>query len=120
MFADATIAVPNIQAGKVIALGTSAAKQTELMPSVPPIAALCRIRWEAWQGIVAPAATPKEIVDRLAQSWRRSRPRPSSSNSCSSSAWIRCRRRRPSSCRHIKAEQPRWVKAIKDSGAKVD
>ena len=30
MFADATIAVPNIQAGKVTALGTSAAKQTTL------------------------------------------------------------------------------------------
>src|SRR5438876_3823933 len=31
MFADATIALPNIQAGKVIALGTSAAKQTTLL-----------------------------------------------------------------------------------------
>src|SRR5215831_2376208 len=38
MFADATIAVPNIEAGKVTALGTSAAKQTTLLPNVPPIA----------------------------------------------------------------------------------
>src|SRR6185436_5967979 len=30
MFADATVAVPNIQAGKVVALGTSAAKPTPL------------------------------------------------------------------------------------------
>src|SRR5436309_3913801 len=40
MFADATIAVPNIQAGKVTALGTSVAKQTTLLPSVPPIATI--------------------------------------------------------------------------------
>src|ERR1700693_3635596 len=66
MFADATIAVPNIQAGKVVALGTSAAKQTTLLPNVPPIAAsLPGFDWQAWQGIVAPAGTPKEVVDRL-------------------------------------------------------
>src|SRR5439155_17229607 len=38
MFCDATIAVPNIQAGKVVALGTSAAKPTTLVADVPPIA----------------------------------------------------------------------------------
>jgi len=38
MFADATIAVPNTRAGKVIALGTSAARPTTLLPDVPPIA----------------------------------------------------------------------------------
>ena len=39
----------------------------------------------------------------------------------SSSAWSRCRRRRPSEfAAIIAAEQPRWAKAIKDSGAKVD
>ena len=31
MFCDATIALPNIQAGKVVALGTSAAKPTQLV-----------------------------------------------------------------------------------------
>ncbi len=45
MFADATVAVPNIVAGKVTALGTSAAKQTTLLPNVPPIAnTIARIR----------------------------------------------------------------------------
>ena len=66
MFADATIAVPNIQAGKVTALGTSAAKPTTLLPAVPPIAdTVAGFDWQAWQGIVAPAGTPKEIVTRL-------------------------------------------------------
>ena len=66
MFADATIAVPNIKAGKVTALGTSAAKQTPLLPSVPPIAATVPgFDWQAWQGIVAPAGTPRDIVARL-------------------------------------------------------
>ena len=72
MFADATVAVPNIQAGKVTALGTSSAKPTTLVPGVPPIAAtVTGFDWEAWQGIVAPAATPTAIVARLAAELQR-------------------------------------------------
>ena len=66
MFCDATIALPNIQAGKVVALGTSAAKPTQLVAGVPPIAATVPgFDWQAWQGIVAPAGTPKD-ADRAA------------------------------------------------------
>ncbi|OGA02717.1 MAG: hypothetical protein A3I00_07235, partial [Betaproteobacteria bacterium RIFCSPLOWO2_02_FULL_64_12] len=39
MMLDASIAVPNIQAGKIIALGTTAAKPNAFVASVPPIAA---------------------------------------------------------------------------------
>src|SRR5712691_922952 len=66
MFADATIAIPNIQAGKVTALGTSAAKPTTLLPGLAPIAGtVAGFDWEAWQGIVAPAGTPKETETQL-------------------------------------------------------
>src|SRR5438876_923062 len=72
MFADATIALPNIQAGKVIALGTSAAKQTTLLGNVPPIAAtLPGYDWQAWQAIVARAGTPKDIVAKLSAELQR-------------------------------------------------
>ena len=54
------------ETGKVTALGTSAAKQTQLLPSVPPIAnTVPGFDWEAWQGIVAPAGTPKDVVAKL-------------------------------------------------------
>ena len=71
MFCDATIAVPNIQAGKVVPLGTSAATPTTLVADVPPIATtVSGYDWQAWQGIVAPAGTPKDIVGRLSSSPR--------------------------------------------------
>ena len=122
MFADATIAVPNIQAGKVAALGTSAAKPTTLLPGVPPIAATVPgYDWQAWQGIVAPAGTPKEIVARLNAELQRVQAtpefrdqlfrfgmEPSAPQTSEQFAAI------------IEAEQPRWAKAVKDSGAKVD
>src|SRR4029078_10763187 len=66
MFLDFSVAVPNIQAGKIVALGTSAAVQSVLMPGVQPVArSLPGFDWQAWQGVVATAGTPKSIVAKL-------------------------------------------------------
>jgi tripartite-type tricarboxylate transporter receptor subunit TctC len=122
MFSDATVAVPNIQAGKVVALGTSAAKATSLVANVPPIAATVPgYDWQAWQGIVAPAGTPKDVVERLASELQK----------IQASAEFRAQLLRfgmdpfPAQtpgefAEMIEAEQPLWAKAIRDSGAKVD
>jgi tripartite-type tricarboxylate transporter receptor subunit TctC len=122
MFSDATIAVPNIRAGKVTALGTSSSKQTQLLPSVPPIAVLVPgYDWEAWQGIVAPAGTPKEIVDRLADELAKIKASPEFREQLFKFGMDPLPPQTPAEfAAIIKAEQPRWAKAIKDSGAKVD
>jgi tripartite-type tricarboxylate transporter receptor subunit TctC len=122
MFCDAAIALPNIQAGKVVALGTSAAKQTGLLPDVPPVAATVPgFDWQAWQGIVAPAGTPAAVVARLAGEL----------NTIQASPDFRAQLVKfgmePSSLQTpaqfasvIAAEQPRWADAVRESGAKVD
>jgi tripartite-type tricarboxylate transporter receptor subunit TctC len=122
MFADATIAVPNIQAGKVIALGTSAAKQTTLLPGVPPIAVTVPgFDWQAWQGIVAPAGTPKEIVARLNAELQKIQSTPEFRDQLFRFGMEPFAPQTPEQfAATIGAEQPRWAKAIKDSGAKVD
>jgi tripartite-type tricarboxylate transporter receptor subunit TctC len=122
MFADATIAVPNIQAGKVTALGTSAASQTTLLPGVPPIAATVPgFDWQAWQGIVAPAGTPKEIVARLSAELQKIQAAPEFRNQLLRFGMEPFAPQTPEQfAATIEAEQPRWAKAIKDSGAKVD
>jgi tripartite-type tricarboxylate transporter receptor subunit TctC len=66
MFLDFSVAVPNIQAGKITALGTSAAKQSVLMPNVSPIAqTVPGFDWQAWQGVVATGGTPRAIIAKL-------------------------------------------------------
>ena len=122
MFADATVAVPNIQAGKVVALGTSAAKQTPLLPGVPPIAeTVVGFDWQAWQGIVAPAGTPKEIVTRLAAELQKIESSAEFKEQLVKFGMEPLPLQSPEQfAATIKAEQPRWAKAIKDSGAKVD
>jgi tripartite-type tricarboxylate transporter receptor subunit TctC len=122
MFADATVALPNIQAGKVTALGTSAAKQTTLLPSVPPIAATVPgFDWQAWQGIVAPAGTPPEVVARLSAELQRIQATPEFREQLFKFGMEPFAPHTPAEfAAIIQAEQPRWAKAIRDSGAKVD
>jgi tripartite-type tricarboxylate transporter receptor subunit TctC len=62
-----TTMAENAQAGQVRALATTGLKRSALMPEVPTVAEAGVPNYEAtiWLGIMAPAGTPKEIVDRL-------------------------------------------------------
>lgn len=59
--------VPHIRSGKLKALGTGGAKRSPILPDVPTIAEAGVPGYEAtnWWGIIAPAGTPKPIVERL-------------------------------------------------------
>jgi len=66
MFDTTVVAGPHIQSGKLRALAVSSAKRVESMPDVPTVAeTLPGFEVLSWQGIFAPAGTPKAIVDRL-------------------------------------------------------
>jgi tripartite-type tricarboxylate transporter receptor subunit TctC len=58
-------ALPHIEAGKLVALATTGAKRTSLMPNVPTVAEQGYPGFEAtnWYAFVAPGKTPKEILD---------------------------------------------------------
>jgi tripartite-type tricarboxylate transporter receptor subunit TctC len=62
-----TTMASNVQAGQVRALGTSAATRSKVLPDVPTIAEAGVPGFEAviWLGLMAPAGTPKPIVDKL-------------------------------------------------------
>jgi tripartite-type tricarboxylate transporter receptor subunit TctC len=68
MMIDAiTTTAPTVQGGQVRALGTTGKTRSSLMPDVPTIAEAGLPGYEAtiWLGIMAPAGTPKPIVDKL-------------------------------------------------------
>ena len=60
-------ALPQVSSGKVNALGVTVAKREAAMPDVPTIAeaGLAGFRYDTWFGLLAPAATPRPIVERL-------------------------------------------------------
>ena len=62
-----TTMASNVQAGQVRALGTSAATRSKVLPDVPTIAEAGVPGFDAviWLGLMAPAGTPKPVVDKL-------------------------------------------------------
>jgi tripartite-type tricarboxylate transporter receptor subunit TctC len=62
-----TTMTENVKAGQVRALGTSASKRSAVLPNVPTIAEAGVPGYEStiWIGLMAPAGTPKPIVDKL-------------------------------------------------------
>jgi tripartite-type tricarboxylate transporter receptor subunit TctC len=59
--------LPHVRAGKVKALATTAPQRLPELPNVPTMAELgyAGIGTNAWQGLFAPAATPKPVVDKI-------------------------------------------------------
>ena len=67
MFDAITTMAQNVTAGQVRAIGTTGTKRSALTPDVPTVAEAGVTGYEAtiWIGIMAPAGTPKPIVDKL-------------------------------------------------------
>jgi tripartite-type tricarboxylate transporter receptor subunit TctC len=67
MFDNIVALMPHVKAGKVRALAVSSAKRHPLLPDVPSLqeAGVRDFETVAWFGILAPAGTPRDIVNRL-------------------------------------------------------
>ena len=67
MFAEPTPVLPLLKDGRVRALGVSSTTRLPIAPDIPAIAeaGVPGFNLTSWQMIVAPAGTPKEIIDRL-------------------------------------------------------
>jgi len=68
MFGPASTVWPSVQAGSLKALAVTQAKRAQLAPDVPTMAEAGIIGYGAgiWMGLLAPAGTPRAIIDRLA------------------------------------------------------
>lgn len=67
MFAAVPSALPHIKSGKLRALGLASLQRSPVMPEVPTVAEQNLPGFEAvsWYSIMAPAGTPREIIDRI-------------------------------------------------------
>lgn len=67
-FKTATAAIPQIKAGKVRALAVASANRLEALPDLPTMeeAGVADFQVSSWNGLMAPAGTPKPIIDKLA------------------------------------------------------
>jgi len=67
IFANSAPAMPHIQGGRLRAIGISSAKRSPVAPEIPTVAeaGLPGFEADAWFGIIAPARTPRPVIDRI-------------------------------------------------------
>ena len=66
MVASISGVMPQLKSGRVRGLGVSTKQSLPVLPNVPPIAdALPGYEARGWNGIFAPAGTPKHIIEKL-------------------------------------------------------
>jgi len=115
-------ALPYIKDGRLRAIAVTSAKRSQVLPDLPTFneSGLPGFDAAAWQGVVVPAGTPAEIVTRLN----------AEINKAMQDAGVRARLAGQGAdvlgstpgeyAAYIRAEMPRWAKAIKESGAKAE
>jgi tripartite-type tricarboxylate transporter receptor subunit TctC len=72
VFALTPVLLPHIQSGQLKALAVTTGKRLSALPAVPTLTELgVDYDFAIWYGLMAPAGTPKPIVDRLAAATRK-------------------------------------------------
>ncbi len=65
-FDNLATAAPNIKAGKLKAIAVTTLQRSPFLPETPPVAdTLKGFAIDTWWGLVAPAGTPKDVVEKL-------------------------------------------------------
>jgi len=67
VFATAATAIPHMRSGKIRPLGVTTLKRAGMLPDIPTIAEQGLAGFDAnnWYGLLAPAKTPRPIIDKL-------------------------------------------------------
>jgi tripartite-type tricarboxylate transporter receptor subunit TctC len=121
-FIDGTLAIPQLKTNKLYALGTSMAKRTVLVPSVPPIAeTVPGFDWSGWIAFAGPPNMPGPIVDLLAEKLKKFQATPAYAVLLDKAAMEPSDPLSPTEmAEFVRKEYRRWSPAIQNSGAVVD
>ena len=122
MFNGMVATYPFVKDGKLKALAISSAKRFPAVPDIPTVAESGMPGFEtgSWQGIVAPAGTPAEIVKKMHGTVMSILATPDMKDRLDK-AGAEVRAMSPEQFgAFIRSEKERWAKVVKESGAKFD
>lgn len=112
-----------VKAGKLRALATASGKRLAAEPSLPTVAesGVPGYEFQAWFGIVAPAGTPRPIVDKLNEELRRLLTLPEVRERLTTQGGFELTSGTPEAFSAlIRKEIDNWGKLVRQTGAKVD
>ena len=120
-FDNLATAAPNIRAGKLKALAVTTLKRSPMLAEVPPVAdTLKGFAIDTWWGLVAPAGTPREAIQRLNQAFVAALQSPEARTRFAGLMAEPVPTTPEEFQSFMRAELAKYEKVVKASGAKVD
>ena len=118
MFDAGVSALPQVRAGKLRGLAVTSAKRSAAAPELPTVAEAGNLPgYEAtiWFGLVAPAATPRDVVARLSQEFARVARQPALRERFAPQGVELASTTPEEFADIIRAEIPKWGKVLRDA-----
>ncbi len=122
MFNGMLATYPFVKDGKLKAIAISSAKRFPAVPDIPTVAELGMPGFEtgSWQGIVAPAGTPPDIVRKMHATVTAILATPEMKDRLDKAGAEVLPMSPEQFAVFIRSERDRWAKVVKESGAKFD
>jgi tripartite-type tricarboxylate transporter receptor subunit TctC len=125
MFDNLPSAMPHIKSGRLKALAVTSATRSAALPELPTVAeaggaVLKGYEASSWFGLLAPAGTPMDIVNRVQQETAKALASPGLKERLAAQGAIPSGNTPAEFAKLIADESAKWAKVVKASGAKVD
>ena len=121
-FSQPPIVLPHIKSGKLKGLAISSARRLSALPEFPTMAESGVAGYEAtsWQGLVAPAATPRPIIVKLNSEIRRALQLPEIGARLAAEGSEAGATTPDEFGAYIRREIVKWSKVVKESGIRIE